>query len=420
MDGLDTYTSGNSLWVVAAKAGVVDVERWVVAAVLWQAVDALEVSVESSGDHNDTRACDRSTKPGRGEQMEVEEAFRRDLRMGNDEDAECFVCDPSRSSPGGQDEGGVVIGDVGGTVEPAAEVDEEMATAAASSLWEELRREAFTLVLGRHTAEEDTPSGGHLPVSRGGSRRGQYAERVLPSEVATTNGGRVNTHNSSADLHPLHKYHSQRPDTCSFDHALVRTLVQASRVVRSTAEASISSATIEATEQMCVEEALLYMYAMAGFVQGSGLGIADLLEAVKIRRERTSARGGARCSRCSATAGRLSNDRCTLKSLAVEDTASNGRVSFDSGGVEQATTTAAVEGVAEKPMGTERTLAGMPTELLELFRTAALAEDIRRRQAPQQGVRLLHEATCPLDDTTLCKRGGNCFPWSVCILYVFE
>lgn len=410
-DGLDTYASGNSLWVVAAKAGVVDVERWVVAAVLWQTVDVLEVSAESSGDHRGTRALDRSTKLGRGELMEIEEAVRGDSRMGNDkDDAGCFVCDPSRSTLEGKGEGGVVIGAVGGTVEAAAGVDEEMATAAATSLWEELRREAFTLVLGRHTAEEDTPSGGHPPVSRGGSERGQYAERVFPSEVATTNGGRFETHNSSADLRPLHKYDSKIPGPCSFDLALVRTLAQARRLVRSTAETSVSSATIETTAQICVEEALLYMYATAGFTQGSGLGVADLVEAVKIRRERISARRGARCSCCRVTGGRSSNDRCTLKSLGVEDTASNGQASFDSGGVEQATTTAAVERVAEKPMGTERKLAGIPTELLELFRTAAFAEDIRRRQVPQQGVRLLDEAACPLDDTSLCTRGDECFP----------
>ncbi|CAN0122239.1 unnamed protein product, partial [Ascophyllum nodosum] len=60
--GLNTHTSNNSLWTAAVRAGVVDIERWAVAAVLWQIIHAVERS-ENRTPCSEERRCPGITAP---------------------------------------------------------------------------------------------------------------------------------------------------------------------------------------------------------------------------------------------------------------------------------------------------------------------------------------------------------------------
>ncbi|CAM9397332.1 unnamed protein product, partial [Sphacelaria rigidula] len=231
--GLNTHVSGSRLWVAAARAGIVDVERWIAGAVLWQIVEAVEEGIEGrSGAALDTMVVHDETRAAGS-------------RQGNDISA---------------------------------------TLSAATSLWANLRSEAFGLVLGRRTGNTNISGNTKINDDEVSSRG---------DNCTTTSKRPLSTQNmlSCADPSQTPPYRcaiNSRPD--SFDRALLQALP---RVAATGAEVLVSAqlpsqktGTSVACSTFSVEEALLFAFANSGFEEKSSLTVSDIVQAVKLRRQR--------------------------------------------------------------------------------------------------------------------------------------
>lgn len=364
--GLDTNASGNSLWASAAKAGIVDVDRWVVAAMLWQVVHAVEEEAN-----------------GRARCSEASKYYCRCTTA-----AETSVVSSSAASGGGHrgssksPEEGVLSGrdsrgGSGNNNSPEANVEHEplsanrrraclLAATEAKSLWEELRREAFRRVIGEDAGFDISVSSGDKSLSsppRGAMREYKH------------NNPFIGTRQLSAEDDPEHvrwRYTEEAySESGSFDHALRMTLVQAGRRVSKPAFAALHP--IVACE-MRVELQLLYTFAVAGFAEDSELELKDIVDAVRVRRARASSK------RCSPVPACVHCPRTSKKKGAGVN-----RETQLTTGWEKAA--AAPEANAEREcrhrhrkmtmVEEQQLVIGVPPELQELFRAATLAQDLR-------------------------------------------
>ena len=430
VDGLDTHASGNSLWVTAARAGIVDVDRWVVAAVLWQAADAVEKTVRGRTDQERLPSGEKSTGAVAFEEEDRESnGTALETLAPGDSCAEAVVLQSGAScaSAGGRHIGEVVRSKDDGT--GAASVDELIVVSAeAASLWEELRREAFRSVLGNnrnvHQIRSSEDSYAFSAVHSTSQRERKREARAVPADTRVLESV-VSTGNS-----PLQQiYGASRSIPSSFDHALIQTLAIAGRcasgavagttgVVPTTAAMpDAGSSTAAETSARCtdIEKVLLVTYAVAGFADGSGLELADIVEAVKVRRQRAaigrrtvepSLRGTGDRSTGSGSASPPEATRTLPESRRdKEKSPREGSAVYELGAK---TTDGNGEGSsAGNTSGeSEMQLVGIPPELRELFRAAALAGIARKQQQEQRQEQQVEEGGRAV--MHVCKLAWSC------------
>lgn len=381
MGGLDTHATEKSLRTAAARAGVEDVDRWVVAAVLWQATDAVAKT-----------DCPQSPRQG---SMETEAAT-------------------------------AAVGLEGGTPDMTAATTPKVVLTQATPLWEELRNEAFRSVLGRSSSwryeERTVPSADVQPSSATGSTpstpRGQAQRAGVPVLA-----GETSANEGCIAQHPRQRYAALQSTWGSFDRALVGALVF---VGRGNMVPKLSTTTLGggqtgnvnsdvAGSLKSVEGILLHTFVIAGFADGSGLGVSDIVDAVSTRRKRVlsaaaaaaaTTAGSPSCGIIEEGNGALvgsnkntcrpggprgleglpeSGRRC-VNDLSTRETGTADielrPVRVDGEQETLANDNGAVDGVSMETDMESRLLVGIPVELRELFRTAALAQAIRRK--PQQ------------------------------------
>ncbi|CAM9245490.1 unnamed protein product [Ectocarpus sp. 12 AP-2014] len=385
--GLDTQTSENSLWSAAARAGIVDVERWVVAAVLWQAADAVAFTDKS------------------------------------------FV--PAVRSPGSMEGATKIM--AGDDTSDAAAVSTK-----AMSLWEELRDEAFRSVLSRSIKNENH---GRVPNEERSSSP--------PAKAGTLSTPRKHDHQREGPLvlvgedvvshranqRALQRYKALRSGSSSFDRALMRTLVLASGAGAAAAAAAASpTAGGRASRDSgvggsldCVEDILLHNFVVAGFADGSCLSVSDIVDAVSARRQRValtataggSISGGAEEGMDNGVVSDENGHR-PAKPQALTDLPEDHchRLSRGEPVPRGETRAASVIKGEEDPMSDDnavtvsvsmletdvesRLLLGIPTELQELFRAASLAGVVRKKQQQQQHG---HQGSLEKDELENAERG---------------
>lgn len=368
MGGLDTHATEKSLRTAAARAGVEDVDRWVVAAVLWQATDAVA-----------TTNCGST--------------------QGSMEKAAATAA----------------IGLEGGTSDMAAATTRAVAVTQATPLWEELRNEAFRSVLGRSSSWRygggTVPSADFRLASSTGSTpstpRGQQQRVGLPEPA-----GETRENESCTAQHPRQRYAAMQSTWGSFDRALVGALVLVDRgnmVPRFSAttvgggETGELNSDVVGSPLKCAEGILLLTFVIAGFADGSGLGVSDIVDAVCARRKRVhsaaaATTGGSRYSRDiieggdGALGGSRKNTSQPGGPRGLEGLSESGRPCVSGLPTRETGTTdveetlandnGAVAGVSMETDIESSLLVGIPVELRELFRTAALAQAIR--QKPQE------------------------------------
>lgn len=371
MGGLETHATEKSLWTAAAQAGILDVDRWVVAAVLWQVTGAV------------------ATENARG------------------------VWSPHLSR---QDSIGAVAEEEmgGGSSDKHAIV-----LAEATSLWKEPRDEAFLSVLGRSGGIRDqgaTPIVEHRPSSTAltPTPGGQEQWQEL---LALTRDSGEDGHDT--EQHPRQRYNVLQSDSSSFDLALMRTLALAGREgagpglgAATQASAGTGSGSLDTGNGSlkCVENILLHNFVIAGFAEGSRLDVSAIVDAVSVRRRRVLS--------AATTAAAVADRRCPSRGTAEKDAdkliqsdknqhhpvgpphlgglsqggrqsslpteLSNGeagatRQTIDEGGGDSVGVGDAA-GVSMESNVEARILAGIPIELRELFRAAALAKTVRQRK----------------------------------------
>lgn len=305
--GLNTHASGSRLWVAAARAGIVDVERWIAGAVLWQIVEAveegivvphhcvkpesttIELATANSGNYRGDQPAavvdemvDNGTEPTAGHHKEGRSGAALDTMVVHDE-----------TRAAGSRQGN----DISATLSPA------------TSLWANLRSEAFGLVLGRRTGNTNISGNTKINDDEVSSRG---------DNCTTTSKRPLSTQNmlSCADPSQTPPYRcaiNSRPD--SFDRALLQALPRVAATVNSTppqlggagsvvtdagwmvarqgAEVLVSAqlpsqktGTSVACSTFSVEEALLFAFANSGFEEKSSLTVSDIVQAVKLRRQR--------------------------------------------------------------------------------------------------------------------------------------
>lgn len=391
MGGLETHATEKSLWAAAAQAGIVDVDRWVAAAVLWQVTDAVATA----------NACDVGS-PHFTHQGSMEAAAGKVLEGGL------------------SDKHAVVL-------------------AEATSLWKELRDEAFLSMLGRSGGSRDK---GATPIAELGPHSialrtpsstpgGQEQREELPALARDTGEDGNDT-----GQHPRQRYNVLQSDSSSFDLALTCTLALVGRGdarqglgVASQAGVETGNGTLNSGSGFlkCVENMLLHNFVIAGFADGAHLDVSDIVDAVSVRRQRvlsaaaaataTAAAAAASDGRCPpggttekeadnlirssknqrhpagpSNLGELSvGDRqCSLptalsngESGATRQAIRRGELLCEGDGNSVSADDAAV-GVPMEPNVEARVLVGIPVELRELFRAAALAKILRQRQQQQQ------------------------------------
>lgn len=380
MGGLATHATDKSLWTAAAQAGIVDVDRWIVAAVLWQVTGA----VAAANAH------------GAGSLH-----FSRQGSIG--------------AVAGSSDKHAVVL-------------------AEATSLWKELRDEAFLSVLGRSSGGRDQrvtpiverrPSSTALTPTPGGDEQRQ---ELLALACDTGEDG------YDTEQHPRQRYNVLQSDSSSFDLALMRTLPLAGRgdagpglgaATQASAETGGGSLGAGDESPKCVESILLHNFAIAGFADGSRLDVADLVDAISVRRQRVlsavTTAAAAADGRCSSRAAEKDTDKLVrprenqyhplgsfhLGELSLGDRESslptdNRQTSLpaespngEAGATSQTTgegdgdfvSVGEATGVSMGSNIEARILAGIPAELRELFRAAALASIVRQQQQQKNKVR---------------------------------
>lgn len=358
--GLDTQTSENSLWSAAARAGIVDVERWVVAAVLWQAADAV--------------ASTDNTSPGSIE---------------------------------------------GATIVMAGDDTSDVAAVStkATSLWEELRDEAFRSVLSRSSRNDNNGT-----VSNAEPRTSS------PAKAGTLSTPRKNGHQREGPLVPVgedvvshrvdrravQRYKTMRSVPSSFDRALMRTLILASRAGAAAAAASPTVGDRASADSGAggsldgVEDILLHNFVVAGFADGSCLSVSDIVDAVSARRQRVALTataggplsGGAKEGMDNGV-GSDENGHDSAKPQASTELPEDHRHRLSRSELiprGETRATSAVKGKEEPKSddnvvtvsaslqtdGESRLLLGIPAELRELFRAASLAGVVHKKQQQQQ------------------------------------
>ncbi|CAM9507860.1 unnamed protein product, partial [Ectocarpus sp. 13 AM-2016] len=385
--GLDTQTSENSLWSVAARAGIVDVERWVVAAVLWQAADAVA-------------SADKSFVPAVRSPVSTEGATK--IMAGDD------------------------------TSDAAA------VSTKAMSLWEELRDEAFRSVLSRSIKNENH---GRVPnaepstssPAKAGTLSTPRKHDHQPEGPSVLVGEDVVSHH--VDRRALQRYKAMRSVPSSFDRALMRTLVLASGAGAAT-EAAAASPTAgdraswdsgEGGSLACVEDILLHNFIVAGFVDGSCLSESDIVDAVSARRQRVALTttaggpisGGAKESMDNGVVSNENGHR-PAKPQALTELRDDHRHRLSRGepvprgetraasvikGEEEPTSDDNAATVSVSMLATDvesRLLLGIPAELRELFRAASLAGVLRKKQQHQQHG---HQGNLEEDELENAERG---------------
>ena len=388
--GLETHATEKSLWAAAAQAGVVDVDRWVVAAVLWQVTDAAATA----------NACD--VRPSR------------------------FWLQGSTQAATAAGQG----------LEGGSPDNHAVVLAEATSLWKELRDEAFLSVVGRSTrgsrdqgatpiaeaGPSSTALGPPSPTPRGQENK-QQDESLVLGRGASEDGDDAGT-----GQHPRRRYSALQSDSSSFDVALMHTLALAGRgdvgqglgaAARAGAVTKRGTAKPGSGCLECVEDILLHNFAIAGFADGSCLGVSDIVAAVSVRRQRvlsaTAASGGRRSSRGIAEKSAENLPR-SMKNQ--QHPVGSPRLGEPSGGVRQCSLPSTEQtrgeagatrqvvrrekdtsegdgdptasagdspvGMPMEPSVEARVVAGIPIELRELFRAAALAKMLRQQQQQQQ------------------------------------
>lgn len=293
--GLDTHASGSSLWTTAAQARIVDVERWVVGAVLWQVVEIVkEVDVSCYGEGTGSRIAQFYVKK---------------------------VTDEGSGRTGGVNAADVDDMDRAGGADIGSENSAVLSTAI--SLWEDLRSEAFDLVLAKRPAatklEGSQAPGAVLDQcpsyvgANGDHNVLAGATRKMPCE------SRDSFQNALARVDPsstlLHRYAvSSRSN--GFDRALMQALSRTGATTNSMAEqcqgavstvagagwavaATRAAVALQRRSQWggakskiaahSVEEILLFAFVNSGFAKNSNLTVSDIIDAVKVRREREAA-----------------------------------------------------------------------------------------------------------------------------------
>lgn len=413
MGGLDTHASENSLWVTASRAGIVDVDRWVVAAVLWQATDAVEQTVRSGRtDQIQPPPWERSKGATAPEEEKNEEPNRTALETvapGKNSCADAVVMQAGASCASAEGkhigEGGVRIQkDVTGAT-TAKEL--ALVSAEATSLWEELCQEVFRSVLDSNRNAHQTrlrEGSSALSAARSPSSQREGQQEAPPSQAGT---GAIEPAVSEGNDRLRQVYGASTSNSSSFDHALVRTLQMAghctSEAVTSIGVKSTVAVTPETTaanivkasaRSTCVEEILIYTYAIAGLADGSGLELADIVEAVKFRRQRAAT--GGRTTKPSlrgAGGGRTGPESVSPlreRTQTVLESRESKAVFSRQGGAAYKlgarTTDGNGEGssAADALGGTETQLVEIPAELRQLFRAAALADSARKQQQQHQ------------------------------------
>lgn len=375
MGGLNTHASEKSLWNSVARAGIVDVDRWVAAAVLRQATDAVATADEGS--------------------------------IG-----------AMTAAAGGQEHG--TAGLATATTKLAAVVKE------AASLWEELREQAFLSVLGRgkRGSCQDTTPGAELspcaaapttPATATGEE--QRAGLLIAAADASGGGG-------GAEQRTRQRYDTLRADPRSFDGALTRTLVLAGRgdagrgfTATTQPDADAETAGVSSLgSPICVEDILLHNFVIAGFAHGSRLEVSDIVDAVSVRRQRALAAATAveavagSVSRGPAeeddgnvagprkhpnrSEGELSESKLRHKLPTEQATGEEGGATL-SGSRRGAAGGDMVDGEdasVEADLKTRGVLVGIPAELRGLFRAAEVVRVVRKKQ--QQEQQKVGEKTC--------------------------
>ncbi|CAN0122249.1 unnamed protein product, partial [Ascophyllum nodosum] len=178
-----------------------------------------------------------------------------------------------------------------------------------------------------------------------------------------------------------------------FGHALTQTLVQVGHGGPTPAHAAVLQTVTgpggHLAENTRMELQLLYTYAIAGFAEGSGLGLKDVVDAVRIRRARVLSEQPVEVSL--TTCGRyLRESEGAQGSLnCIVGIGFETRFSrFDKiTGAPKADVSTEEErrlSVTKASAREQQSLMGIPPELRELFHAAALAQAIRRRQRQQQ------------------------------------
>lgn len=375
--GLDTNASDNSLWALAAKAGIVDVDRWVVAAMLWHVVDTVEEEAKRRARCSDTSNyyCPCTT-------AEEASVVSSSAASGGGHPG-------SRKSP----EEGVLTGrdSRGGSGEnnnPEANGEQEslsanrktaslLAATKARSLWEEVRHEAFRLVISDDADFDLSVSSGDISLSslpRGAMR--EYKN----------NDPAIRKRQLSAEDDPEYLWW-RFAEYGSFDHALRMTLVQAGR--RGSKPTYVALHSIVVCE-MRMELQLLYTYAVAGFAEDSGLDLKDIVDAVRVRRARASSKPCSpvpACAYCPRTSTKKESGITREPQLTTE---------WEKAAV-------APEANAEEEcrhrhrkmtmMEEQQLVIGVPPELQELFRAATLAQDLRTQHRVSE--LFLRPSVCP-------------------------
>lgn len=388
--GLDTHSSEKSLWTAAAQAGIVDVDRWVVAAVLCQVTDATETTCEWGVGSRCPQA-----RPCRAQQRVAAEGAMED--------------DTS-------------------SVVQAAHNNRDVVLAEAKSLWEELRDEAFQSVLGRSIQGADRVAVSIAELQPSSSEA--VGSLLSPNEEAKqANRVAVAGETAAAVVAPVNHVdvfeqpHRQRYNALSlspgyFDHALMKTLVLAGRcragsqsaVVGPVASETAVAESATAGSFQRVDDILLHNFVIAGFADGSRLNLSDIVDAVIVRRQR-SALGVPAVSPPGSNLmdggnenednrGRSQGSRPPMEKL--EDDARGRRFSgeeagpvvpgdgqlrtdyfVDEGGGAARNQNAAGSGSTATGT-TSKYLVGIPAELRALFGAAGLAAEMRKRQQRQQ------------------------------------
>ncbi|CAM9249583.1 unnamed protein product, partial [Hapterophycus canaliculatus] len=384
--GLDTHSSEESLWAAAAQAGIVDIERWVVAAVLRQATDAME--------------------------------FANDWGASNGPQARPRVTEKRVT----------VAADMGGAssvVEAAPRRD--VVLAEATSLWEELRDKAFqsVLVASSRSAGQDALSIPELYLSSSEAvgiwltpseeslqaNRVDFAGRAAKDEVA-----HVGQEDSIERLY-RQRYSALSSSPGCFDRALMRTLVLAGRgkakpTLASVGPRKMETAVLESVESDRVDDVLLHNFVIAGFADGSRLKLSDIVNAVIVRRQRSVL--GVSAGRC---LGSIFTEKKSHSEVEPDKNRSRpeggptptGKSGGDARRKISLTAEAKIVDSGDGQLRTERLietaagsvstgvgidsryLVGIPAELRELFRAAGLAAAVRKKKQWQRKKKQLEE-----------------------------
>ncbi len=364
MGGLDTHASESSLWNAVAQAGIVNVDRWVVAAVLRQATDAVAT-------------------------------------------ADAGSIGPVTAAAGGQEHETADL--AAATIKCAVVVKE------AASLWEELREEAFLSVLGRSNRRsgQDTAPGAELspgtagpsttPIASGEEQRPE----ILIATADASGGG------DGTEQRTRRRYDTLRANPRSFDIALTRALALAGRggagrrfAAATQADAGTGHVSLLGSPTR-IEDILLHNFVIAGFARGSHLDVSDVVNAVSVRRQRAlSAAAAVEAAAGSASRGAAEEDDVNVAGSSNYQGRPEGELSEgtrrrvlpaeETTGEEVGATlsenergAAGAEWVDGEDASVEAdlktgVLAGIPAELRGLFRAAELVRVERKRQQSER------------------------------------